>query len=225
MYPIEINFLNDRQTQETAIAAQPIEDTQFLIGGGAIFVVALAAAAGFYFYLNFQIGGLEETLATLTSKEQELDKKLAELANSEKSIQAVTERTNALAALFTQDLPTSAVLQDLAARTPGNIQIKGLTLAGKNISLSATATGFNEVNDYMLLLQASPYLNPKSTQLGSAKRRPDSKDVPVQLVDFDITAVLADKKVNELLPELQKSGADGVVTRITTLQEKGVFAQ
>jgi type IV pilus assembly protein PilN len=224
MYSLDINFLNDRETAtEVAAEQQPLADKQFLIGGGAIALVAIAAAAGAYFFLQFSSQGLQEEFSTLSSREQTLDNKLKELSTAEQQVKAVDDRTNALVQLFVGAIPPSAILQDIRERAPGNVQISNIDQSGKGVRIVGLATSFDDVNDFLLLLQSSPYLDNQKTKLNSAKLRPESKDVKVTLIDYEISSSLVEKSATELLPDLQKSGSEGTVTRIKLLQQKGAI--
>jgi type IV pilus assembly protein PilN len=224
MYSLDINFLNDREVvAEAGEERQPIADKQFLIGGGAIALVAIATAASVYFFLQYASQGLQEELAGLTSKEQVLDTKLKQIANDEQAVKAIDDRTDALVKLFVGSIPPSAILQDIRARAPGNVQVASIDQSGKGLKIVGLSTSYEGVNDFLLLLQSSPYLNTEMTKLGSAKLRAESKDIKVSVIDYEITSTLVDKSATDLLPELQKSGAEGTVTRIKLLQQKGAI--
>ncbi len=224
MYSLDINFLNDREVAaEAGEERQPLADKQFLIGGGVIALVAIAAAASAYFFIQYSSQGLQEELATLTSKEQILDTKLKEIATAESSVKAIDDRTDALVKLFVGSIPPSAILQDIRARAPGNVQIASIDQSGKGLKIVGLSTSYEGVNDFLLLLQSSPYLNTEMTKLNSAKLRAENKDIKVSVIDYEITSTLVDKSATDLLPELQKSGAEGTVTRIKLLQQKGAI--
>ncbi|WP_162139196.1 PilN domain-containing protein [Pseudanabaena sp. PCC 6802] len=120
-------------------------------------------------------------------------------------------------------LPPSAILQDIRERAPSNVQISNIDQSGKGVRIVGLATSFDDVNDFLLLLQSSPYLDNQKTRLRSARLRPDSKDIKVTLVDYEISSNLVEKSASELLPDLQKSGSEGTVTRIKLLQQKGAI--
>jgi type IV pilus assembly protein PilN len=224
MYSLDINFLNDREVAaEAGEERQPLADKQFLIGGGVLALVAIAAAAGAYFFIQYSSQGLQEESAKLTSKEQTLDAKLKEIATAESAVKAIDDRTDALVKLFVGSIPPSAILQDIRARAPGNVQVVSIDQSGKGIKIVGLSTSYDGVNDFLLLLQSSPYLNMETTKLGSAKLRAESKDIKVSVIDYEITSTLVDKSATELLPELQKSGSEGTVTRIKLLQQKGAI--
>jgi len=227
MFTLDINFLKDREPEVQELTAVPIADTQFLIGGGAAALVAIAIVGGIYLVLQSQVSGKEAQLATLTSQEKVLEDKLKELKGSEDSIKAVEARNLALTALLVRDVPASVIMQDIRSRVPPSIQVSSVTITqtDRKVAISGSARGFDEANDFLLIMQGSPYLEPKLTKLTSAKKQEPKKDVKITLVDYQITSVLTAKPANQLLSDLEKSEAMGAVTKIKLLQEKGVIAK
>lgn len=134
MYPIDINFLNDRSDYSSATltkgtyASAGDSKTPLLLGG--------AFAGGLVGLVLLAWGGLSLWEQQLASKEQDLDSQLSQLAPKlkevdnlvakEKSIQAETQ---ALAAVFNQIKPWSATLQDLRDRVPRGLQITNIEQA------------------------------------------------------------------------------------------------
>lgn len=226
MYNLDINFLKDREpaTQELGASA-PIADSQFLIGGGAVALVALAIVGGIYFYLQSQVDSLTAELSKLTAQESTLDAQLKVLAGSEAEVKAVEERTKLLTDLIVKDIPTSVILQDISVRTPASIQVFSIAQAGKNVTITGQSAGFDEANDFLLILQKSPYLDPANTKLTTARQKPPVKGVDLVLVDYQITASLNDQTTDKLISDLEKSEAQGAVSRVKLLQEKGVITQ
>lgn len=226
MYNLDINFLKDREptAQELGTAA-PIADSQFLIGGGAIAVVALASVGGIYFFLQSQVSSLTAELSTLTAQEVVLDAELQRLAGSEAEVKAVEDRTRLLTSLIVKDIPISVILQDIRVRTPETVQVFSVTQAGTSITITGQSRGFDEANDFLLILQKSPYLDPVTTKLASARQKPPVKGVNIVLVDYQITTSLTQQTTDKLVADLEKSEAQGAVTRVKLLQEKGVLTQ
>jgi len=235
MYTLDINFLNDRAAAETqAVERQPIADSQFLIYGGAVAVVALALVGGAFFFLNSANEGIQQELATLTAKETSLNGKIKSLEDQEKQLQAIQDRTNQVLNLFVGNLPASAIADDLRRRTPLTVQIKSITqqaaaattpqaTSQSTITLDGTATNYNELNDYILLLKASPLLDGDKTKLISSTLQPATTEKNFTLVNFQILATTTAKSPAELIPQLQKLGADGLVARVNLLRQKGVI--
>jgi type IV pilus assembly protein PilN len=109
------------------------------------------------------------------------------------------------------------------------------------IQISGTATSFNDVNDFLLVLQKSKFVKPDKTRILKAELGEPIKPQPIQVgtnsapsvaekdmiklpaeVEFTIQTVLNDVPASELLQELESNKATGLVTRIEALQQKGV---
>jgi len=230
MYVLDINFLSDRIAAEVQAAERPpIADTQFLIYGGAVAVVSLALVGGAWFFLNNTNEGLRTELSDLTSKESQLTSKLAGLKTQEDTLKAIQAATAELVNLFVGNLPVSAIADDIRRRTPITVQIDSITQASAPppassiILLSGKATNYNELNDFLLLLKASPLLEDKQTKLISSVLQQSTADKNFTLVIFQISTAVTAKSPAEMIPELQKRGADGLVARVTKLKENGVI--
>lgn len=234
MYTLDINFLSDRAAAEAqAVERQPIADSQFLIYGGAAAVVAFAIVGGAFLILNSANEGIQQELSVLTAKEEELNSKLTALQTQEEQLKAIQARTLELVNLFVGDLPVSAISDDIRKRTPITVQVEAINQtsvaatgqepASSNISISGKATNYNELNDFLLLLKASPLLDDKLTEVKSATLESATSDKNFTLVNFQILATVTKKNPAEILPALQKTGADGLVTRVNLLKQQGVI--
>jgi type IV pilus assembly protein PilN len=234
MYTLDINFLSDRAASESqAVDRTPIADSQFLIYGGGVALVALALVGGAFFFLNATYESIQQEVATLAAKETQLNSKIKILEEQEKQLQAVQARTAQLLTLFVGNFPASAIADDIRKRTPITVQIKSINQASiapspqspsqsSTVNLDGTATNFNELNDYLLLLKASPLLDGEKTKLLSSTLQQATVD-KTSLVNFQIQTTVTSKSPAELLPELQKTGADGLVARVNLLRQKGVI--
>ncbi|MCS6960143.1 MAG: PilN domain-containing protein [Pseudanabaenaceae cyanobacterium SKYGB_i_bin29] len=229
MYTIDINFLKDRQVAEGAGEAAPIADVNWLIGGGAVAVILIASTGIYYFFLSRQRENLQQQVATLTRKEEELDKQIADLKAKEAEIAAIDQQTQQLVALFVGDIPASAILQDLRERTPVNVKIENfqqldrkITIEGEVAANSPKDSAFDQVNDFMLKLQESPFVAANGVELKSAKLSPPKKDVEVDIAKYRIELTLTPRTTLELEGALQKVRSDGALARIATLRQKGI---
>jgi type IV pilus assembly protein PilN len=127
----------------------------------------------------------------------------------------------------------SAITDDIRKRTPITVQVEAITQASvaasatdrakTTISLTGKATSYNELNDFLLLLKASPLLEDKDTVLVSSSLLPATSDKNFNLVNFQIITATTSKSPADILPELQKTGADGLVTRVNLLKQQGVI--
>jgi type IV pilus assembly protein PilN len=103
------------------------------------------------------------------------------------------------------------------------------------LEIAGTARSFDDVNYFLLTLQRSSFFKSNETQLVSAQlvTNPTKLEVPEtkgqsvaqvtyqlpKLVEYKIQTSLNDAPASELLRELDRKGAVGVVTRIRTLQQ------
>lgn len=237
MYTLDINFLSDRAAAEAqALEREPIADSQFLIYGGIVAVVALSLVGGAFFVLNnLTNDAIQREVAQLTTKETSLKGKITALEGQEKQLQEIQATTNQLLTLFVGNLPVSAITDDIRKRTPITVQIKSISQTSippspqnpsqslSTVSLDGTATNYNELNDYLLLLKASPLLDGDKTKLLSSTLQPATADKNFTLVNFQIQTSVTSKNSAELLPELQNLGADGLVARINLLKQQEVI--
>lgn len=234
MYTLDINFLSDRaEAQAQAVERQPIADSQFLVYGSTVALVSLALVGGAFLFLNAANEGIQQELSALTAKETALNGKIAALKGQETQLQAIQARTAELVNLFVGNLPVSAIVDDIRKRTPITIQVDAITqasvaataqgAASSTITLGGKATNYNELNDFLLLLKASPLLEDTETKLVSSTLQQGTADKNFNLVNFQIRTTTTKKSPAEILPALQKTGADGLVTRVNLLKQQGVI--
>lgn len=103
---------------------------------------------------------------------------------------------------------------------PGGIRITGI------------ARSFGDVNDFLLTLKQSAFLQPEQTKIVTAESTANpvqgsvDPSVKVKLppvVKYTIESQLSNVPASEILRELERKGTLGLVTRIRTLQQKGVI--
>jgi len=108
--------------------------------------------------------------------------------------------------------------------------------------ISGVANSFNDVNDFLLVLQKSSFLKASETKLQASELKEAGRISPLRLpnvgqvavndkdlpplprqVTFTIQTAQSDAPASELLRELNRVGAVGQVTRIENLQNKGIL--
>jgi len=140
----------------------------------------------------------------------------------------------------TSAAPTPAASPSPDAQAP-NAQATSAPSPTMKLAISGSARSFDEVNYFLLTLQRSPFFKSDETQLVKAEldQNPNKVEVTVpqnktqsdatvtytlpKTVNYQIQTSLSDIPASELLRELDRKGAVGLVTRIRTLQEKGVI--
>jgi type IV pilus assembly protein PilN len=276
MYSLDINFLNDRPELKPDVAARTrtksvaTDSKTPLYLGIAAGVLIPGIVAAIWLVLISQNNRLQEEQAQLDSRLSTLKAQLGEVEQLRARINQTQTETQALASVFNQIKPWSAMAQDIRDRIPAGIQITRIqevdpppgsapapapspapgAPAGAApppasvIQISGFANSFDNVNDFLLTLQRSNFTNPDETQLVKAELGRPNDLQPISLegaqnqqsggnvrppklpprVEFQIQTSLNNVPTSELVNELERKGAVGLVTRIETLQQKGIIA-
>jgi len=262
--------LLEREVRRQVSPTQNIDQTPILIGlGAALALNALVGGAWFIFNrqnadLTKERDTLVATLGQKTADVQVLDKINAETDQANKEADALATVFNQIKpwSALTLELgelmqvagvriidikQTEPVATATAAAAPPPSPAAGQAAAPPppepetaKLEISGFANSFTQINDFVLLLNQSPFFNGEKTKLISAKLEEnptqlvsksvnaDTGNIKTQLqpvVKYTIETNLSRATASELLPELQKNGALGLVNRIKTLEEKGVIKQ
>lgn len=143
-----------------------------------------------------------------------------------------------------QTIPTTADIASCQNVQPASATASSTTTttggpATDTIVISGMTYNFGSINDFLLMLQQSPFFKPEDTKIVIS----ELKDYPAQwqqsqssstaissqqpklkkVVEFTIRTSLSDTPASKLLRELERKGALGLVTRIENLQQKGVL--
>lgn len=254
MYSLDVNFLKDRHLNQTGkeTAAAKISTTinlrkqkPLLIGVGVgAGLLALTGSLGLI--VGWQTGETQALIQQLDGELGQLQVQSKKLEDLRAQLKAVEGENQALVGVFNQIRPWSAILQEIRQQTPPNVQLtsvqqlefpsvrnQGQPNLANRLKISGFASNYEAVNDYLLTLQASPFLQGRQTVIESAALA----DLPVevaneykninvtfpQAVQFVIIAQLSDTPTTQQLPNLARNGALGVITRINTLKRQGAI--
>ncbi len=105
------------------------------------------------------------------------------------------------------------------------------------IQIDGEAQSFNDVNSFILTLKKSPFFNPTDTQLldsslvenavqvsvGSGTNPVNQTTVKTKSVKYSIQTSLKQVPAADILRELERKGAVGLVTRLKSLQQQQVI--
>lgn len=253
MYSLDINFLNDRpggggdkpKSKGPSIAIPAGGMTPIYIGAAVAVILPALLGLGL-FYVQGQNANIDEQIAKLEAKNQSLEAKLGDIKKKEAEIAAIKTETKALVSVFDQIRPWSAMLQVLRDRIPARVRIENVkqtpprnrgrdgstpSSAG-GIEISGYARSFNDVNDFLLSLQQSPFFKTSTGKIVTAqlvngplpRNIPDGVTIePPKIVKYTIVSELSDVPASELMRELEQKGTVGLVARIRSLQRTGVF--
>ncbi|MEO0490566.1 MAG: PilN domain-containing protein [Cyanobacteria bacterium P01_A01_bin.123] len=255
MYGVDINFLSDREIRQVQPSQfqgggqPPAGDRRPLFLGIGAAVAALAIVGGYFGYLKY-----EES--RLNARQAELDEELSALQNQLQEVRIILAQTDliveenrAWVEVFEQIRPWSALLQDSRDRIPARAQITSIQQTpglavdvegseepippeNGGVQVLGTACSYDDVNDFFLTLQRSPFLDGETTQLVQASlgdevdgRCPGEgaqSDTSVQLVEYTVSSNINNVPASELLQILEQKGTVGLVARIRALQQTGV---
>jgi type IV pilus assembly protein PilN len=221
-----------------------------LIGLGLLLLLP-GIAGGLLLLLNFQTAQTQQKIQELDAEIGRLGAQSQSIQELEKQINTINEENKSLVSVFNQIKPWSAILQDIRDQIPGSVQVSSIKQAdvpatggggalGTQLTLTGYARTYDDVNDFLLALQGSPFLKAEKTKLESATlasfpaqlKRLDgtgtAKDAAVNLnlpqsVQYTISTELTSTPASQLLPQLASKGAIGLVTRIRTLEQKGAI--
>jgi type IV pilus assembly protein PilN len=271
MYGLDVNFLKDRGEQVTENQSRSTTSyggtesmTPLYAGIGLGLLLPLLALGGMFF-LNNRNQELTTQQAELTTKLDGLQAKLKEVDALYAKTKQIDGVADSLAKVFDYIKPWSAILQDVSNRAPGGVRLASVvqsddvplpnaqpaavspTGKASAVLLSGSAEGYDAVNDFLLTLKSSPFIDPKTVTIqkasliadptevkietiaasptagGPAKSPPIVEVKPPDVVSYEIKALLNNTPAPEQLSQLESLGANGLVTRIQQLKDKGVI--
>jgi len=252
MYSLDVNFLKDRpghegkQSVSKQAIAMPAGSMTPIYIGVAVAVILPALLGIGLLYVQGQNDNIDGEIAQLEGQNQELESKLGNIKQNEQEIAAIKSETQALVSVFDQIRPWSAMLQVLRDRIPARVRIENIkqtapestgddgSIANRagGIEINGYARSFNEVNDFLLSLQQSPFFKSSEGKIVRAElvdgplpeNIPDGITIkPPKIVKYTIVSQLSDVPASELMRELEQKGTVGLVARIRSLQRTGVF--
>jgi type IV pilus assembly protein PilN len=222
------------------------------IGAGVMVVLPLLAGLSLLF-VGWQKEQAQANIQTLEAELAKLNaqnKKIQEIQGKTKTID---DDIAGLVGVFNQIKPWSAILQDLTDQTPATVQISGIQQADRVLTLTGFSRNYADLNDFLLTLQNSRFFKADNTKLVTATANPlpitgvetdsgggatapqqpasgagDKPAGPTVTVPtgvkYTITTELSDTPDNELMSELTRKGAIGLVTRFKILEQKGIMS-
>ena len=246
MYNLDINFLKDRNIEQSVDLSRDfvtkkeasIADKIPIALGAIIFLIAPLIT---FSYLK----SVEAKTTNVKQEIQQLESEIADLGNQNKKIeeanaeiQKIEQETAALVGVFEKIKPWAAIMQEVSDRTPPGVLVESLQQSGSGsgtgINIAGVARTYDDVNDFVLFLQRSPFFNSKQIRLNGASKTSFSveienrEDLPEnasleipQGIKYTISAQLNNVPSSQLREELEEKGSIGLVTRLKTLERKG----
>lgn len=275
MYNLDINFLRDRQPNQSinlkrdfVQKKEPSLADKIPLALGA-FVFILAPAITFMYLKNVQA-----STAEVKTEIKQIESEIADLGNQNKKIEAanaeldtVQKETTALVGVFEKIKPWAAIMQEVSDRTPPGVLVESIQQTGgvvapasdsnaakdpkdkdaeaaeatpppatdtTGINLAGVARSYEDVNDFVLFLQRSPFFNRQQVRLNEASltsfpveienqdQLPKNATLEIpEGIKFTISAQLNNAPASQLKGEIEKKGSIGLATRLNTLERKG----
>lgn len=246
----EIRVYEAKPRRRAGAAAAPADRRPLVFGlFGAL--VPIALVGGYWLVSQNQVRQLENRQIALEAEQTQIQSQLTQLTNIQGQIDAVNAENAAFASIFNEIVPWSALLQDIRDRTPARVQITSITQDGGvppannpeavppragGLSIEGAACSFDDINDFALVLQRSPLLDASTVAINRAQQQTElldpavdgrcpnaPVDAPSALVDYTIQANITSTPASQLVDELDRRGAVGLVTRLRALRETGVI--
>ena len=239
-----------------------IEDKIPIVVGIILALVAPAITFGYLQSVKAKTATVEEEVTQIESEIADLgnQNKKIEAANAE--IQQAQQETAALVGVFEKIKPWAAIMQEISDRTPPGVQVDSIQqTAGVSatapppteakegeaaatpppvpdpaigVDLAGVARSYDDVNDFVLFLQRSPFFDSKQVKLNGASTAsfpveventedlPDNASLEIpEGVKYTISAQLNNVPSSQLIKEIEKQGSIGLATRLKTLERKG----
>ena len=254
MYSLDVNFLKDRtsdvskstQTSTITLSVDNLQKQMPMYIGAAVMALLPALAGLGILAVNWQKGQTQTNI-------QQLEAELAKLQGEQQQIQAIEakaatshQEADGLVNVFNQIKPWSALFQEITNQLPSAVQLESIQQDGGKLTLSGFAGNYAALNDFMLTLQSSQFLQADQTKLmtataaalpitgegttlesGGVEEADTEKGTSTVLIPagvrYTIQTAITETPDKDLMRVLIRNGAAGLVARFKFLELKGVL--
>ncbi len=211
---------------------RPPDARRLLLIGSAIGGAIVLASLGVAMVLKLQGLLLEQELTRLAPVRSQVETIEAALAADRAAVELKSKGNAELVNGLVAVRSGSALMTDLAGRTPIALQLTSLQVGKDDLQIKGR-TGdpgaFERINALVLRLKSSPLIDPASVNLGRAIRNDTDASKPGKgpesgLVEFEISAAFSPPPSSSArLTQLQELGAGGMARRLELLQKEGLL--
>ncbi|MGA1623257.1 MAG: PilN domain-containing protein [Synechocystis sp.] len=254
MYSLDVNFLKDRsadvvrstQTTTISLSTDNLQKQLPMYIGGAVMVLLPALAGLGILGINWQKGQTQANIQRLEAEIARLQGEQQQIQAVEAKIAAVHQEADGLINVFNQIKPWSALFQEITNQLPSEVQLESIQQDGSQLTLSGFAGNYAALNDFLLTLQSSQFLQANKTKLMTATAAPlpisgegtTVESGGVEEVDaetgtstvlipagvrYTIQTAITETPDKDLMRVLIRNGAAGLVARFKFLELKGVL--
>ncbi|EAQ76620.1 hypothetical protein WH5701_05095 [Synechococcus sp. WH 5701] len=233
MFP-GLDLLRERRL-ELGLPAEPPrppDDRRLLLIGSAIGGAIVLCTIGVTLLLKLQGLLLEQELTRLAPVRGQVETLEAELAADKGNLERKSKGNDQLVNGLVAVRSGSALMTDLAGRTPAELQLTSVVVGKDDLQLkgrTADPGAFERINAMVLRLKTSELIDPASVNLSRAIRTDTDPNQPKKgpesgLVEFELSAAFRPPPASTAqLKQLQELGAGGMARRLELLQKEGLL--
>ncbi|QHV00206.1 PilN domain-containing protein [Synechocystis sp. CACIAM 05] len=254
MYSLDVNFLKDRnsdvvrstQTTTITLTGDDLQKQMPLYIGAGIMVILPALAGLGVLLINWQKGVAQTNIQRLETELTQLQGEQQKIQEVEAKTAAAHQEADGLIGVFNQIKPWSALFQEITNQLPQEVQLQSIQQEGNVITISGFAGNYGSLNDFLLTLQSSKFLQANKTKLmtanaaalpitgegataetgGTEEPSADQAASAVVIpagVSYTIQTEITNTPDKELITALIANGAAGLVARFKFLELKSVL--
>ncbi len=215
-----------------AESVRPPEARRLLLIGAAIAAALVVGAVGLALALRLQQMLLTQELQRLAPVRDQVKLLEQQMAQGKALIASRGKSNASLAGALVAVRSGSALMTDLAGRTPDALQLTAVRVGKEELQLKGRTgdpDAFERINALVLRLQGSPLIDPATVRLARAVRADTdpnsrSKGPEGSLVEFDLTAGFRESPSSTVqLQVLRGLGAAGMARRLELLRQEGLL--
>ena len=233
MFP-GLDLLRERRL-ELGLPAEPPrppDARRLLLIGSAIGGAIVLSTIGVTLLLKLQGLLLEQELTRLAPVRGQVETLEAELAADKDNVEHKSKGNDQLVNGLVAVRSGSALMTDLAGRTPAELQLTSVVVGKDDLQLkgrTADPGAFERINAMVLRLKTSELIDPASVNLSRAIRTDTDPNQPKKgpesgLVEFELSAAFRPPPASTAqLKQLQELGAGGMARRLELLQREGLL--
>ena len=233
MFP-GLDLLRERRL-ELGLPAEPPrppDARRLLLIGSAIGGAIVLSTIGVTLLLKLQGLLLEQELTRLAPVLGQVETLEAELAADKDNLEHKSKGNDQLVNGLVAVRSGSALMTDLAGRTPAELQLTSVVVGKDDLQLkgrTADPGAFERINAMVLRLKTSELIDPASVNLSRAIRTDTDPNQPKKgpesgLVEFELSAAFRPPPASTAqLKQLQELAAGGMARRLELLQREGLL--
>ena len=190
-----------------------------LIGGSFVgFVLIISSLITLQIFVSqYRIKKLQPVVA-------KYDSTLREINTKKQNLVQINKFNKRLANAIVDIRSGSALLTEISKLIPNSLTLTSINVSDNNLTINGIANGrdgLKIINLFMLEMNSSPLITPKSTSLLEANiqtKKEEAQNQKRDFIDFTLKAEIAEDIKNVNQNHLKKLGSNGLASRIQILK-------